>query len=80
MAQKKTNAMKLLEGNKVPYESYAYPANLRDAQEVAAAMDWPASQVFKTLVLPRQKPDKPMLVMIPRPTGTPPWKTRTRTP
>ena len=65
MTKKKTNAMKLLEGKKVPYESYAYPANSRDAQEVAAAMDWPAGQVFKTLVLPRQKPGKPMLVMIP---------------
>ena len=65
MAQKKTNAMKLLEGKKVPYESYSYPANLRDAQEVAAAVGWPAGQVFKTLVVPRPKPSKPLLVMIP---------------
>jgi Cys-tRNA(Pro)/Cys-tRNA(Cys) deacylase len=65
MTKKKTNAMKLLEGKKVPYESYAYPANLREAQEVAAALDRPAGQVFKTLVLPRLKPGKPMLVMIP---------------
>ena len=65
MAQKKTNAMKLLEGKKVPYESYAYPANLRDAEQVAAAVGWPAGQVFKTLVVPRPKPGKPILVMIP---------------
>ncbi len=65
MAQRKTNAMKLLEGKKVPYESYSYPANLRDAQEVAAAVGWPAGQVFKTLVVPRPKPGKPLLVMIP---------------
>jgi Cys-tRNA(Pro)/Cys-tRNA(Cys) deacylase len=62
---KKTNAMKLLEGKKVPYESFEYPANLRDAQEVAAALDWPAGQVFKTLVVPRRQPGKPLLVMIP---------------
>jgi Cys-tRNA(Pro)/Cys-tRNA(Cys) deacylase len=65
MTRKKTNAMKLLEGQKVPYEAYAYPANLREAQEVATALDMPAGQVFKTLVLPRPKPGKPMLVMIP---------------
>ena len=65
MVQKKTNAMKLLEGKKVLYESYTYPSNLRDAQEVAAALDMPAGQVFKTLVVPRPKPGKPMLVMIP---------------
>ena len=65
MTKKKTNAMKLLEGKKVPYKSYTYPPKLRDAQEVAAALDWPAAQVFKTLVVPRPKPGKPMLVMIP---------------
>ena len=65
MVQKKTNAMKLLEGKKVLYESYTYPSNLRDAQEVAAALDMPAGQVFKTLVVPRPKLGKPMLVMIP---------------
>ena len=65
MTKKKTNAMKLLEGKKVPYESFTYPPNLGDAQEVAAALDWPAGQVFKTLVVPRPKPGKPMLVMIP---------------
>ena len=57
--------MKLLEGKKVLYESYTYPSNLRDAQEVAAALDMPAGQVFKTLVVPRPKLGKPMLVMIP---------------
>jgi Cys-tRNA(Pro)/Cys-tRNA(Cys) deacylase len=65
MTKKKTNAMKLLEGKKVPYQSYAYPANLRDAQEVAAAVSIPVGQVFKTLVVPRPQPGKPMLVMIP---------------
>lgn len=64
MSKKKSIAMKLLEGKKVPYESYTYPVNLRDAEEVAAALDQPAGQVFKTLVVPRPKPGKPMLVMI----------------
>lgn len=64
MSKKKTIAMKLLEGKKVVYEAYSYPASLRDAQEVAAAVGWPAGQVFKTLVVPRPQPGKPMLVMI----------------
>jgi len=64
MKNKKTIAMKLLEGKKVAYETFSYPASLRDAQEVAAAVGWPAEQVFKTLVVPRPKQGKPMLVMI----------------
>ncbi len=65
MTKNKTNAMKLLDGKKIPYESYSYPTNLRDAQEVAAAVGWPAGQVFKTLVVPRQRPAKPILIMLP---------------
>ncbi len=65
MSKKKTNAMKLLEGKKVAYESFTYPSHLRDAEEVAAAVDWPAAQVYKTLVVLRPKPGKPMLVMLP---------------
>ncbi len=65
MSTQKTLAMKLLEGKKVPYETMAYSISLRDAKEVAAALDIPAGEVFKTLVVPRPKPAKPMLVMIP---------------
>lgn len=65
MTKNKTIAMKLLEGKKVPFDVYAYPAHLRDAQEVAAAVGMPTEQVFKTLVVPRPKPGKPMLVMVP---------------
>jgi Cys-tRNA(Pro)/Cys-tRNA(Cys) deacylase len=61
----KTTAMKLLEGKKIAYESYRYSPQLRDAQEVAAAVGWPADQVFKTLVVPRPRPAKPILVMLP---------------
>ncbi|UCC53755.1 MAG: aminoacyl-tRNA deacylase [Anaerolineaceae bacterium] len=65
MNKKKTLAMKVLEGKKVDHESYAYPESIRDAQEVAAALGMPAGQVFKTLVVSRPQPGKPMLVMIP---------------
>jgi Cys-tRNA(Pro)/Cys-tRNA(Cys) deacylase len=61
----KTLAMKLLEGKKVTYEVLEYSTSFRDAQEVAAALDIPAGQVFKTLVVLRPSPAKPMLVMVP---------------
>ena len=65
MATAKTLAMKLLEGKKVTYRAYSYPSNLRDAEEVARAVGFPAAQVFKTLVVPRLDRGKPLLALIP---------------
>jgi Cys-tRNA(Pro)/Cys-tRNA(Cys) deacylase len=65
MKQKKTLAMKLLDGKKVPYKAYSYPNNLRDAEEVAKALNFPSERVFKTLVISRPKPDKNILAMVP---------------
>lgn len=65
MTNEKTIAMKVLEGKNIPYEAFSYPDTLRNAEEVAQAVGFPADHVFKTLVVPRPKPAKPMLVMIP---------------
>jgi len=65
MSKKKSLAMKLLEGKKVPYEANSYPPSLRDAEEVASALGLSPGEVFKTLVVSRSSPAKPMLVMIP---------------
>jgi Cys-tRNA(Pro)/Cys-tRNA(Cys) deacylase len=65
MSQKKTLAMKLLDGKKISYKPYSYPDNLRDAEQVAQALDLPAARVFKTLVVSRQKPDKNILAVVP---------------
>jgi len=69
MAKKtKTLAMKVLEGKKVAYKTAVYPKTLRDAEEIAALLQFPPEQVFKTLVVkpPKENPRaKPMLVMIP---------------
>lgn len=64
----KTVGMKLLEGKKIPYEHFTYPAEQKDAVLVAEAIDHPAAQVFKTLVV--QPPDsspksKWMLAVVP---------------
>ena len=60
----KTLAMRVLEGQKIPYEAVAYPNTERDAVKVAAPLGVPAGQVFKTLVVVRER-GKPLLVLIP---------------
>jgi Cys-tRNA(Pro)/Cys-tRNA(Cys) deacylase len=64
MEIKKTLAMKLLEGKKVSYTALSYPAALRDAEAIAAALGLPPEQVYKTLVAARPS-RKPLLVMLP---------------
>lgn len=65
----KTLAMKVLEGQKVPYEVVPYPSDMRDAEEIAAVLRVPPEQVFKTLVvLPpgtSGKLTKPLLTIVP---------------
>ncbi|MGG5255264.1 Cys-tRNA(Pro) deacylase [Neobacillus sp. SM06] len=52
MAQTKTNAMRLLDAQKIPYEMVSYDANdgKIDGVSVAAKMGRSSSEVFKTLV------------------------------
>ena len=65
----KTLAMKVLEGQKVPYEVVPYPSIMRDAEEIAAVLRVAPEQVFKTLVvLPpgtSGKLAKPLLTIVP---------------
>ncbi len=67
MAPNKTLAMKFLEGKKVRYQAFSYPSHLRDAVEVAQAVNFPPAQVFKTLVVPRPGPGKALLALVPAP-------------
>lgn len=60
----KTLAMRLLEGKKIAYEAVTYPESERDAAVVARHLGVPAGQVFKTLIVTRER-GKPLLVMIP---------------
>lgn len=64
MNDNKTLAMKLLEGKKIAYKVETYPTDMRDAGEIAAKLGVSPAQVYKTLVVLRPLPGKPMLVMI----------------
>jgi Cys-tRNA(Pro)/Cys-tRNA(Cys) deacylase len=66
----KNNVTRFLDSKKVTYQvhTYDYDAGIESAVQVAAAIGLPAEQVFKTLVvLPDQPNRKPMLVVIPGP-------------
>ncbi len=59
----KTNAMRVLESRKAPYEVFTFSPEIHSATGVAEAVGLPPDQVYKTLVVLRSK-GKPMLVMI----------------
>jgi Cys-tRNA(Pro)/Cys-tRNA(Cys) deacylase len=62
----KTNAMRVLEGRKIPYVAHFYSEGRHSAEEVAAELGLPASQVFKTLVvMPADGPGRPLLAIVP---------------
>jgi len=60
----KTLAMKILDGKRIPYESFEYSTDDRDATLIADQLGVPANEVFKTLVVIGQE-NKSFLVMLP---------------
>ena len=70
MSEIKNNVTRLLDGQKIKYQAFAYDydAGVQSAVEVAQAIGLPADQVFKTLVVLSDEPRrKPMLVVVPGP-------------
>ena len=59
----KTNAMRMLEARKIPFETYTFDLDIHSADGVAEALGLPAHQVYKTLVAVRQR-GKPLLVLV----------------
>jgi len=55
--------MRVLEAQDIPYEVFAYPPTRHSALEVAELVGVPPSQVYKTLVIQRER-GKPLLVMV----------------
>ena len=59
-----TNVTRLLAQRKVAFEALTYPEALHSAEEVAEILHKPLHQVFKTLVVLRER-GKPLLVAVP---------------
>ncbi len=60
----KTNAMRTLDARTIPYDVFTYPSTIHSADEVAALLGVPASEVFKTLVM-ADDGERHLLVMVP---------------
>lgn len=60
----KTNALRLLASRRVPYEAFTFSDEIHSAEGAAEAMGVAPSQVYKTLVVLRER-GKPLLVMVP---------------
>jgi Cys-tRNA(Pro)/Cys-tRNA(Cys) deacylase len=61
------NITRLLDSRKIPYTVYDTPAEKLSAKEAAEFLNVPPETVFKTLVVTRDKPKKPILAVVPGP-------------
>jgi len=61
------NVIRMLEARKVPFKVYELPAEKISALETARLLKMPPEMVFKTIVITREKPKKPILAVIPGP-------------
>ena len=62
-----TNVTRLLDARKIPYTIFETPAEKLGALETARFLDVEPGSVFKTIVVTREKPRKPLLVVVPGP-------------
>ena len=61
------NVTRFLDSRKVFYETFEYPPDKLSALDVARLLDVEPDTVFKTIVVTRDKPKKPLLVLAPGP-------------
>jgi Cys-tRNA(Pro)/Cys-tRNA(Cys) deacylase len=59
------NVTRMLLSKKIAYTAFELPAERLGALESARLLDAPAGQVFKTIVVEREKAGKPILAVIP---------------
>lgn len=59
------NVTRFLDSKKVKYQAFDLPAEKLGAIESARQLNVPASQVFKTIVVLRTRPGKPILAVVP---------------
>lgn len=59
------NVTRLLDSRKIKYMTYELPAEKLGALETAHLLDLDPASVFKTIVVTRDKPRKPLLIVVP---------------
>jgi Cys-tRNA(Pro)/Cys-tRNA(Cys) deacylase len=59
------NVTRLLDSRKISYSAYELPLEKLGAQESARILDVELASLFKTIVVARDKPKKPLLVVVP---------------
>jgi Cys-tRNA(Pro)/Cys-tRNA(Cys) deacylase len=60
-----TNVTRLLDSHKIPYTTFELPREKLGAEETAKILGVPLEIVYKTIVVARDKPAKPVLAVIP---------------
>jgi Cys-tRNA(Pro)/Cys-tRNA(Cys) deacylase len=63
------NVTRFLDARKIPYQVYETPAEKLGALEAARLLNVPPEIVFKTIVVIREKPKKPLLAVVPGPSN-----------
>lgn len=63
------NVTRLLDSRKIPYTAFDTPPEKLGALETARFLGVEPASVFKTIVVTREKPRKPLLVMVPGPSS-----------
>jgi len=63
------NITRFLDSRKVSYAAFETPPEKLGALEVARLLDVEPASVFKTIVITRDKPRKPLLVVVPAPSS-----------
>ena len=61
------NVTRLLDSRKISYTSYELPVEKHSALETAQLLNVEPASVFKTIVVTRDKPKKPLLAIVPGP-------------
>ena len=59
------NVTRLLDQHRISYEAFELPAEKLGARETAALLGIDPALVYKTIVVTRDKPRKPLLVVVP---------------
>jgi Cys-tRNA(Pro)/Cys-tRNA(Cys) deacylase len=59
------NVTRLLDSHKIPYTTFDIPPEKLGAEETARILGVPLEIVYKTIVVTRDKPGKPVLAVIP---------------